>query len=269
MNQLGLCLLCWNAASLIAHGTEFLHILHTFTQQPHVICIQETNLNSCKQFNIKYYTLVTKHRNTGIARGGVAIFVRNDIHHTIINTDPDLEIIKIQINFNNQCIDIINVYNPPYTKIDYNKYCQLITNNNTILCGDFNARISSLLADVNNTNGTIMERIVDDCDLHIINDLTPTRYGVGGSVSIIDLAIVTSSMVTNSACRIIPFDCGSDHRILHITVGDDGQRRQQLRIFTQASKCHVAIMSSSQTGHSSVLSVSNYMSSTAVQLVMK
>jgi ribonuclease HI len=232
-----LSILCWNAASLVTNGTEFIHTLHTFKQLPHIICIQETNLNNNKHFNIKYYTSLSKNRTNSIpARGGVATYIRNDIHFTYINTDQQLEIIKIQITHNNQLIDIINVYNPPSTKIDYNKYCQLITNSNTILCGDFNARLSALLANINNTNGNIIEQIIDKCDLHILNDSTPTRYGIGCNPSVIDLALVTNSMVSHSLCQVLPYDCGSDHRIVHITVGKVTSNQQNTQRITTGTK---------------------------------
>ena len=56
-----------------------------------------------------------------------------------VTINNQLEIIKNQINFNSQTIDIINIYNPPSNIIDYNECSQLISNNNTVLCGDFNA----------------------------------------------------------------------------------------------------------------------------------
>ena len=226
MQQLNI--LCWNARGLRANGDELQHLLQTMAELPLVICVQETMLKTGKTFNIKHYITIRNDNINNIASNGIAVFIRNDIKHKLHNTANNLQIIKIEINFQNEVIDIINVYNPTRTLTNIAQLHHLINRNNkTIVCGDFNAHNAMWYSQYNDNVGTQLEQLIDDCNLYMLNDATPTRYGTNGNASVIDLVFVSQQINTRAHLTVLPYNCGSDHRILHITVNSTTRRRPQ------------------------------------------
>lgn len=101
----------WNARSLIANGQEFKKVIDDKKSKPHVICIQETWLKPHLDFVIQGYITIRKDRQTGNG-GGVAIFVKNEISHRIIEVSVEHESIIVEVFLRGQSITVINFYNP-------------------------------------------------------------------------------------------------------------------------------------------------------------
>jgi len=98
---------------------------------PAVICVCETWLHG--QLTDAYvcpsdYTVFRKDRlNRG--GGGVATFVRKDIHAEVVsfdlgNCDIDIDVIGIDLTFDTQKIRVIVCYRPPYYTTEDVKYIE-------------------------------------------------------------------------------------------------------------------------------------------------
>ena len=69
-----------------------------------------------------------------------------------------------------------------------------------------------------NVNIRLLKQFFDTNNLCLLNDATPTRYGIDSGANILDLAITTNTLASKSFCKVIPYNCGIDHRLLQITI---------------------------------------------------
>ena len=105
----------WNAEGLQARSTELLHFLSS--HPVHLICIQESNLNSPSSLQIPGFSSLRSdrtHFQSGVfsrdamhASGGVIIFVRQDLSFSELSTtslsllDPYSNYVGVNISRNN------------------------------------------------------------------------------------------------------------------------------------------------------------------------
>ena len=117
----------WNAGGLRARSTELLHFLSSHPVD--LICIQESNLNSCSSFWIPGFSALCSdctHFRSGIlssdtthASGGVVIFIRQGISFSelsilflsSLNFYSDYVEINISLN-NSSLLSFLNVHAP-------------------------------------------------------------------------------------------------------------------------------------------------------------
>jgi exonuclease III len=125
------------------------------------------------------YVVFRKDRSS---RGGVAIFVRKDIHTEPVSSDDcshcDLEVIAIDLTFANQKIRLITCYRPPYysaVDVTYlesltavlSKFCLAAQQN--IVLGDFN------LPNINWSHYLAPTEPCHDKFLSFVNKIQPMR----------------------------------------------------------------------------------------------
>ena len=120
----------WNAGGLRARSTELLHFL--LSHPVDLICIQESNLNSCSSFWISGFSALCSdrtHFRSGIlssdtthASSGVVIFVRQGISFSELSIlflpslDPYSNYVGINISLNNSSLlSFLDVHAPPYS----------------------------------------------------------------------------------------------------------------------------------------------------------
>ena len=149
----------WNAGGPRARSTELLHYLSSHPVD--LICIQESNLNSCSFFRIPGFSALRSdrtHSRSGIlspdtthASGGVVIFVRQGLFFSELSTsslsslDPYSDYVGVNISLNNSSsVSFFNVYAPPIRSSPTDGRTNLFSpsilpsSRNLFILGDFN-----------------------------------------------------------------------------------------------------------------------------------
>ena len=162
MSLFRLILLQWNAQSIIAHGNELKNYIYNSQHKPDFICIQESWLKNSINFKLDNYSLVRKDRFNERG-GGVCIFIKNNIVFKIKENDfiNNIEYVHIEFFMNNKYFNLVNIYNPR-GKINRNEYDFLFSLNNVILCGDFNSKNIIWGSDKTDTNGKIIQELMEE-----------------------------------------------------------------------------------------------------------
>lgn len=212
-------LLQWNINGLFKHLAE-LNLLLTL-YQPLICCIQETHLQPTQLFKIKNYEVIRKDYTEGlIACGGVIILIHKKIHFTPIQLDTEIQALCVQIHIDNFTPSICSVYFKPDDHYNTDQIKNVVNQLTApfILTGDFNAH--SPIWDPNsaytNRHGKIIEDLIsqNQPNIDIINNLEPTYLQIRNNEiksSIIDLTIISSSLIGKVNFYIHPDQCSSDH----------------------------------------------------------
>lgn len=221
----------WNASGLAKQAaTPILSILDFST----LIFITETWLLPPSRYPIQwqqYHTYGQPVPNTKRGQMGIALLVHPDcpypVHH-IPTTSPYL--------FSCQIADILIhcVYLPPsasYSNDDAISFIESLplsthpSQTNTIICGDFNARIRGLLGDSrSNTRGTALYDFIMHNNITCWNATLaygqPTYHSFTNEredTSIIDLFLSTNPLDSPSIAIENDMDLGSDHKPVRLT----------------------------------------------------
>ena len=195
------------------------------------VCLQETKLgNESINMGVNY----TLHRSPPCigehAHGGTGFVVLKSINHKLIHLDSILQACAIQI-YTDRWITLCSLYLEPnleerlIDELDRPRHLALADLQNLvdqlpppfILMGDFNARHTQWGESTCSRWGNIIEKLVDDNDLIIMNDGSPTRYDVfHNTSSAIDLTICSSSLVLDYQWSVDRHLHGSDHFPIHL-----------------------------------------------------
>lgn len=143
------------------------------------------------------YNLI--HKNSINSHNGVAILVNHRLKYKVINTHFSESIQNLCITIETQygAMAVLCVYSPPSIRFDSAKLKDLINNipKPCIVMGDFNAHNIAFGCHSDNNRGRCLFNIIDDFDLCILNDGSPTTVPYPNrQASAIDLAFVSSSI---------------------------------------------------------------------------
>lgn len=206
-------ILQWNARSLIANGQDFKQFIRSRREKPDVICIQESWLKPNLDFIIYGYVSVRQDRENG-GGGGCITFIRQGIPHRVLGIGKEQEYVVVETWGERKRIVVINYYNP-CRKLDINNLEEIEgqDNNNIVWCGDFNAHNALWGSEKMDSNGQVIEELLDEENLVCLNDGSKTRIEVStGKESVLDLTLVSSSMA--AICNWSVYKdgtIGSDH----------------------------------------------------------
>ena len=200
----------WNAYCLSSHLNELKHFLSKQKQLPDVICIQETFLKKHRNLNIDYYTIVRRDRDEQHG-GGLATCIRTDLNFKELKAPDDIECLLTEITVNKKTYTIVNIYQSPAVIYSYDSLSKLFKYKNVIVTGDMNAHNPLWKSVALNSQGKILEKILDDTDCCILNTGIPTYQKAKGGTSILDLTIVSNNIALNCNWFAINDTLGSDH----------------------------------------------------------
>lgn len=247
-------IISWNCNSIQAKSKlETLNVyLSSLSSPPHVILLQEANIAStdANSIIIPYYTLLVPHHPTG-AISSVAALIHNSINNVSVlsnisfsstNDSTETQCILLQWKKNNISTAkyiLFNCYISPsaqqQTFIQFNNSIKKLFDfgnqneiSDIIIAGDLNAftqKWSNITTVTSNFAGIIIDKIINDYDLHIINNIfctttpnfTPTR---AHAIHTIDLILSTSSdLVTSFNVDTTSFiSNSSDHYPLNFSI---------------------------------------------------
>ena len=212
----------WNARGLMGNGAELRNQIAQMEDQPDVICIQETFLKTPKEFTLDGYNEVRKDREDR-PKGGLITFIKEGIAFQELKAPNDIECQVIQVSSRRRKIVIIHVYNSPGNKIDEDAFENLFKHRNAIILGDFNAKSPQWQHKKYNAQGEALERIMDKCELVLINSGESTYQKEAGGASVLDLSMVSSNLAVLCSWSTIRDTLGSDHMPAITTINEETQ----------------------------------------------
>ena len=160
------------------------------------------------------------------AGGGVAIFIKSGINYERIdNIHPDLEGITIKLHSGANKITISCIYIPPNTPPEFYNHLQpLVSNRNTIICGDLNAKNTLWGSPKSDCRGEKVEELTSQ-SMVILNDGSGTRLNNDGSRGHLDLALASTNIAAKCNWEVHHDNWNSDHFPILIQLQRAGQRR--------------------------------------------
>ena len=207
-------ILQWNIRGLRSNSEE-LKILFN-EENPSVSCLQETMLPTTFYnigLNYRFYGTTPIINNIGRAKGGSAIIVKTDIYHELLALQTPLQAVAVKVVFKKQ-LTICSLYLEPGSNPTYNNLVNLIDQLETpfIILGDLNAHGTLWHCNSTNAKGRIIERILDDHNISLLNDDSPTHYtSHTNTTSIIDLGLCSSDILPDFQWNVLQELHGSDH----------------------------------------------------------
>ena len=224
-------ILQWNARSVRANGAEFKKAIFDLTEKPDIICIQETWLSSTDHFSLPGYVFIRKDRvvenpsrKSSSHRGGCGIFIKRGIAAAVVPSDIETleyQIIEVFSLDKNDKIFIVNCYNPS-TQLSSEVFGRIFDkiSSEVIICGDFNGHNPLWGSNKLDSNGKILEDVLDMHNLVCLNDGTGTRLDSHtGLYSCIDITLVSSSIAAKCSWAVFDDFWGSDHLPIFTTYG--------------------------------------------------
>ena len=203
-------ILQWNCRGLRANLDEVQRLTREFN--PIVMCLQETFLNNTLSFR-KYSHYSKFGPSDGRPSGGVSIFVNNKSPHRHLNLNTRLQAVAISVTLH-RVITICNIYIPPNAPLQHRDLENILRQLPVpfLILGDLNGHnILWGSPDVNN-RGDIIEDFLDDHQLCLLNDGSPTYlHPASGTFSHLDLSICHPTLRLDYDWNVHDDLCGSDH----------------------------------------------------------
>ncbi|XP_048775373.2 uncharacterized protein LOC125679964 [Ostrea edulis] len=212
----GFSVLQWNARGLRTNIGQLKQLIQE--RYPSVICVQETWLQTHhKSPSVPGYDTIRQDRPHRQG-GGLITFISNTIAYHKVQINYDLgpvEVVGTQIKLNTGFINILNIYIPPqdtqHLQAAFARLSQTFPTN-TIYLGDFNIHHPVLGANKKDKAGEDVIQWVDDQNLVILNDGSPTGIDPNtGNTTALDVTIVPHTISATSDWIVIQDPCGSDH----------------------------------------------------------
>lgn len=217
-NDRGLKVLQWNIRGYFTNLASLQMLICRY--DPDVILLQETKLRDVRPKNLGKYVIYHCSRNISSTRGGLAILVRSTIPHSelILNTSILANAINIQ---GRPDLAICNVYmeaDRSIRKSDFNRLVGQLPDR-VIIGGDFNAHSNCWGNSRTDARGRWIMQILWDKNLTILNDGSPTLVSSRGSMTAIDLSLVSPTLANRLEWELHWSTEGSDHFPIIISGG--------------------------------------------------
>lgn len=224
MGKVDLNILQWNSQSIKPKIVEFEQIL--CQEKIHFAAVSETWLAPEISINLKEYNIFRLDRDDNY--GGVAIlshksFITQMIPLQCVNSA--IEVVAVKIS-NCELIEyIVSVYcSPSVSTSDIDWDCIFsISNNRTIIVGDFNGHHSNWSNRTNSRGIQIFDTLVDH-NFVTLNDGSITRLKLVNNVlqqSTPDITIVSSDIALKFNWKVTNECLGSDHLMIKFTTSVD------------------------------------------------
>lgn len=214
----------WNANGLHKHLSELRLFLHN--ENIDLCLISESHNTKETYINIEGYQKYNANHPQNKARGGVTIFVKNNIkHHEYSRIElEELQVITVSVKINNKDCTISSIYCPPRYNLQTSDFTDLMQTLGPcfILGGDFNAKHPYWGSRLTSPKGSALLRAGRflKCNFHSGNK--PTHWPTDPSKipDIIDF-FVTKGINKNHVEIRNSNDLTSDHSPVIMTVSDN------------------------------------------------
>lgn len=215
----------------MANGLEFKSVINDMEVKPDLICIQESWLKPRFDFVIKGYVSERRDREEGNG-GGCITLIKEGMHYRSLGKGVAQEYVVVEVWVNGKKYVIINFYNP-CKKLVLSELEQIegLNEDRVIWCGDFNAQSMLWGGLETDSNGMVMEDLIDRRNLVCLNDGGSTRIDVAtGKESVLDLTMVSDSIAGSAEWEVLRQDTiGSDHYpiMIYVNVNVRGSKVNQ------------------------------------------
>ena len=208
-------------------------LIHSMSITRKFVTINESKIRKQHTIRIPNYHVIMKDRENpgrGVG-GGVAILIREDIKFNQLDTSEfDEEFLAISFESDKRKIALATIYNPPGTSPSVENF-KFILNKypDSIFMGDYNSKHEFVGCKKYNKEGDILFTILEERNLIVTNDGTPTHY-TNTSSDILDLFIVSRSIATKVDTCTVGLDVGSDHMPVHLVINSSkiaGQNQRE------------------------------------------
>ena len=209
----------WNLNGFFKKQEELKLIIQN--HDPQIICLQETNFRDNFTAHLKNYVGFSKNRIlSNRASGGVTIYTKSNIPSKKIKINSNFETIAVSIELNEK-FSICNIYLPNQTDFSLPDLENIIRQlpKPFILVGDFNSHNIIWGSNSTNSRGKTLEKLIQNEDLVLLNDSTPTHINFGnGNFSCIDLSLSSPSIAQRLEWEVLPEIHSSDHIPIKIII---------------------------------------------------
>ena len=207
-------ILQWNLRGIRARRGDLQLLLHQ--ENPDFLCLQELKVpDSESNYNLHrlYESYLKLPQDNVIPKGGTMISVKKTIAHSLIHLNTPLQAVAINLHSGN-LRSLCSLYLPPGENLTERQILQMIDQlpTPTLIVGDFNAH-SPTWYDINqDQRGSIIERIIEQKNLALLNNNSPTYYRSFDQVaSHIDLALIDAQNALDFSWKVLEDLYGSDH----------------------------------------------------------
>ena len=198
----------WNSQSISNKLPELKRFLQDATEQPDILCLQETHLK--KEINIPSYHIIYNNRKDSNG-GGVLVAIKQGLQYSNVDISNQ-DMISLTIKLQDKYLDVINIYFPPGQYIDSSVIQKYINkDHHTIIMGDFNAHSTLWGSKQTDSRGHQIENFIDEHNLVVLNNKQPTRLHHTGTLTCIDVTLTNPQMALNSTWSVLEDNLGSDH----------------------------------------------------------
>lgn len=185
---------------------------------PSIICLQETHLTNKSNLAFPNFNLISNHQNSQKATQGVAILIKNNIPHSIINLTTNLQVVAIQTKIPFP-VTIATIYIHPELKIDEIDLQNILNQLPTpfLILGDFNGHNPLWGSNSKNKKGVVLENFLNNNRVMCLNNGQTTYLHPGsGSKTAIDLSLCDPSIKFKLNWKVLP-QYSSDHNPILIS----------------------------------------------------
>nr|CAH7716653.1 unnamed protein product [Callosobruchus chinensis] len=215
----------WNARSAVSNKNSLMKSL--FDLDIDIALLSETWFNPDRNYKFNGYKVVRQDRQDGTT--GVAIVIKNNIRFQEINLHniPDyIQACAVQIIDSSPPLTVSSIYCPPNARTCTQDYLSLTENFNgsIIIGGDFNAHHEISGSYKINSSRSNIVNVLNQTDLVILNDGSPTKISRTQTKPAIDLTLVSPDIVNKTTWKVLPDTLGSDHFVILISINASSQR---------------------------------------------
>lgn len=200
----------WNCRSVVSKKCEIIYLINKY--DPFIFSITETWLKPSSVFKLSGFSCLRDDRPDGW--GGAALLIKNSIIYSnltlpIFNKD---NFNAVACLINNICF--LSIYIPHPSLQILREVENLLSHlcRPCVVMGDFNSHHRSWGSSISNTLGNDLLDIINNQNLCVLNDGSPTRRTEPLiNKSAVDLTITSPSLASSISWKTIASTHGSDH----------------------------------------------------------
>mgnify|MGYP000919765262 CR=1 FL=1 len=169
----------WNCRGLLKNLDDVYELLHS--NQPSVMCLQETHLNSKHTNFLNSYLVFRKDRDgCTYSSGGVAIVARKSLACHTIQLNTVLEAVAIRVIIFNRLITVCSLYIPPDYHLLSSEFEALVDQlpEPFIVIGDLNAHNPLWGSSRTDARGRLIEKFLTSSGACLFNKQQPTYHNI-------------------------------------------------------------------------------------------
>ena len=204
-------LLQWNCRGLRANYEELLLICKNY--KPVVVGLQETHLQPSVKTNVAGYSFLRKDSHSGTSIHGVALLISSSVLFSEVKLDTPLQAVAARVSLH-RTITVCSLYLPPSETVSKDELLRLFSQLPApfIILGDFNGHSPLWGSDDHNTRGREVEKAIEEFDLSVFNDRSPTYvHPASNSHTVVDLSVCDPTLLLDFDWLVHDDQCGSDH----------------------------------------------------------